>query len=125
MRPQWGAFGRAKQALSACFVNPLAIEPTSPARLDLAKTMLPAQGTRKLTSSTCCTTTPARTLPRQSADLRRVCRRRACDLRAGARAAAGAALHAAMSTARRTLPGAARVGIGGPVGSGKTALVER
>jgi urease accessory protein len=28
-------------------------------------------------------------------------------------------------TARKKLPGAARIGIGGPVGSGKTALVER
>ena len=26
MRPQWGAFGKAKQALSASFVNPLACE---------------------------------------------------------------------------------------------------
>ena len=25
MRPQWGAFGKAPAALSACFVHPLAI----------------------------------------------------------------------------------------------------
>ena len=48
MRPQWGAFGRAKQALSACFVNPLAIEADIAGRLDLAKPVLPATGTRKL-----------------------------------------------------------------------------
>src|SRR6478736_1363329 len=48
MRPQWGAFGRAKQALSACFVNPLAIEADIAGRLDLAKKLLPAAGTRKL-----------------------------------------------------------------------------
>jgi urease subunit alpha len=48
MRPQWGAFGRAKQALSACFVNPLAIEADIAGSLDLAKVVLPATGTRKL-----------------------------------------------------------------------------
>ena len=37
MRPQWGAFGRAKQALSACFVNPLAHRATTwPGGSDLA-----------------------------------------------------------------------------------------
>ena len=30
-----------------------------------------------------------------------------------------------MTMARAKLPGVARIGIGGPVGSGKTALVER
>jgi urease subunit alpha len=48
MRPQWGAFGRAKQALSACFVNPLAIAGDLAGKLDLAKALLPAKGTRKL-----------------------------------------------------------------------------
>jgi urease subunit alpha len=48
MRPQWGAFGRAKQALSACFVNPLAIEADIAGSLDLAKPVLAATGTRKL-----------------------------------------------------------------------------
>jgi urease subunit alpha len=48
MRPQWGAFGRAKQALSACFVNPLAIEADIAGQLDLEKPVLPAIGTRKL-----------------------------------------------------------------------------
>jgi len=48
MRPQWGAFGRAKQALSACFVNPLAIEADIAGKLDLAKKLLPTAGTRKL-----------------------------------------------------------------------------
>ena len=49
MRPQWGAFGRAKQALSASFVNPLAIDADIAGRLDLAKTLLPTGATRKLT----------------------------------------------------------------------------
>ena len=51
MRPQWGAFGRAKQALSACFVNPLAIERGLAERLDLRKMLLPARGTRGLSKS--------------------------------------------------------------------------
>jgi urease subunit alpha len=37
MRPQWGAFGRAKHALSACFVNPLATRPISRGSSSLAK----------------------------------------------------------------------------------------
>jgi urease subunit alpha len=48
MRPQWGAFGVAKQALSACFVHPLAIENGLAGRLGLRKALLPARGTRKL-----------------------------------------------------------------------------
>jgi urease subunit alpha len=48
MRPQWGAFGRAKQALSACFVNPRAIAAGIASRLELSKPLLPARGTRKL-----------------------------------------------------------------------------
>lgn len=48
MRPQWGAFGRAKQALSANFVHPSAIARDLAGRLDLRKELLPARGTRKL-----------------------------------------------------------------------------
>lgn len=48
MRPQWGAFGRAKEALSACFVSPLAIDDDIVGKLDLKKAVLPATGTRKL-----------------------------------------------------------------------------
>ncbi len=48
MRPQWGAFGRAKQALSASFVNPLAIERGIVDKLGLRKMVLPTRGTRKL-----------------------------------------------------------------------------
>jgi urease subunit alpha len=51
LRPQWGAFGRAAPALSACFVHPLAIDRGLKAELGLAKTLLPAQGTRKLTKA--------------------------------------------------------------------------
>jgi urease subunit alpha len=48
LRPQWGAFGRAKQALSACFVNGQAIEAGIADKLGLAKSLLAARGTRKL-----------------------------------------------------------------------------
>jgi len=51
MRPQWGAFGLAKQALSACFVHPLAIEADLGSSLGLRKALLPAQGTRKLSKA--------------------------------------------------------------------------
>ena len=48
MRPQWGAFGRAKQALSASFVNPAALANDLAGRLDLSKALLPSRGTRRL-----------------------------------------------------------------------------
>src|SRR6266576_891547 len=48
MRPQWGAFGRAPAALSACFVHPLAIARDLPGELGLSKKMLPVGGTRGL-----------------------------------------------------------------------------
>lgn len=48
MRPQWGAFGTARKALGASFVNPLAIESGLADRLGLTKTLLPTRGTRKL-----------------------------------------------------------------------------
>jgi len=48
MRPQWGAFGRAPAALSACFVHPLAIARDLPGELGLSKKMLPVGGTRRL-----------------------------------------------------------------------------
>jgi urease subunit alpha len=49
MRPQWGAFGRAKQSLSACFVNPRALTHDLAGKLELKKMLLPSRGTRKLT----------------------------------------------------------------------------
>ncbi len=51
LRPQWGAFGRAKEALSACFVNPRAIEASLAQTLDLKKPLLPASGTRGLSKA--------------------------------------------------------------------------
>jgi urease subunit alpha len=51
LRPQWGAFGRAAPALSACFVHPLAIENGLAATLGLSKRLLPASGTRTLRKS--------------------------------------------------------------------------
>lgn len=51
MRPQWGAFGQAKQALSACFVNRSAVDADIGAKLGLTKAVLPAKGTRKLNKS--------------------------------------------------------------------------
>ena len=48
LRPQWGAFGRAKEPLSACFVHPSAIEKGRAAELGVKKSFLPARGTRQL-----------------------------------------------------------------------------
>ena len=48
MRPQWGAFGEARKALSASFVNPLAIDGGLAGALGLTKALLPTAGTRKL-----------------------------------------------------------------------------
>src|SRR6266700_511412 len=48
MRPQWGAFGRAPAALSACVVHPLAIARDLPGELGLSKKMLPVGATRGL-----------------------------------------------------------------------------
>jgi urease subunit alpha len=48
MRPQWGAFGRAKQHLSVNFVTQPAVDYDIQGRLELAKQCLPAKGTRKL-----------------------------------------------------------------------------
>jgi urease subunit alpha len=51
MRPQWGSFGRAPQALSVNFVNRLAVEADTGAALGLHKLLLPAFGTRTLRKS--------------------------------------------------------------------------
>jgi len=51
MRPQWGAFGVAKQPLSACFVNPAAVAADIAGTLGLGKQMLTSRGTRKLNKS--------------------------------------------------------------------------
>ena len=51
LRPQWGAFGRAKQALSACFVHPRAIARGLGEALGLRKALLGASGTRGLCKS--------------------------------------------------------------------------
>lgn len=51
MRPQWGAFGQAKQPLSACFVNQAAVDADIASKLDLRKQILAAKGTRKLNKS--------------------------------------------------------------------------
>jgi len=51
LRPQWGAFGRAAPALSACFVHPTAIEHGLAAQLGLTKRLLAAEGTRGLTKA--------------------------------------------------------------------------
>ena len=49
LRPQWGAFGAARNALSVNFAAQLAVERDAAGRLGLAKPLLPARGTRKLT----------------------------------------------------------------------------
>ncbi len=51
MRPQWGAFGRAAPALSACFVHPAALDRELGRTLGLSKALLPARGTRTLRKS--------------------------------------------------------------------------
>lgn len=48
MRPQWGAFGRAPQGLSANFVCAASMGQGLEERLDIRKALLPAQGTRTL-----------------------------------------------------------------------------
>lgn len=48
MRPQWGAFGQAKKALSASFVSQRFMAEDGSARLGLTKPCLPVSGTRKL-----------------------------------------------------------------------------
>jgi urease subunit alpha len=51
LRPQWGAFGVAKQALSVNFAHPYAVEAGLGAKLGLAKPLLPARGTRGLSKT--------------------------------------------------------------------------
>ena len=51
LRPQWGAFGKAAPALSACFVHPLAIKRGLREELGISKLLLPASGTRGLKKS--------------------------------------------------------------------------
>ncbi len=49
LRPQWGAYGAARNALSVNFAAQLAVERNVAGQLGLAKPLLPARGTRKLT----------------------------------------------------------------------------
>ncbi|MBT5674904.1 MAG: urease subunit alpha [Rhodospirillaceae bacterium] len=49
MRPQWGAFGKAKEALSMSFVSQAAMDADVAGKLGLAKTVAPVKGTRSLT----------------------------------------------------------------------------
>ena len=135
MRPQWGAFGRAAPGS----VGKLRASARHRSRTEgRAWTVQSAVARARHAQALEVRHDVERRLPeysRRSADLRRLCRRRDRDLRAGARAAAGAALHVAVtamhdrvafSTPRPAATvGAARIGIGGPVGSGKTALIER
>ncbi len=51
LRPQWGAYGLAKQGLSVCFVHPLAVEADLGGALGLRKALLPARGTRRLSKA--------------------------------------------------------------------------
>ena len=48
MRPQWGAFGEARKALSVNFANQLAVERDIGGRLGITKQVLAVRGTRKL-----------------------------------------------------------------------------
>lgn len=51
LRPQWGAFGKAAQNLSASFVHPSAIENNLAEKLGLGQMLLPTSGTRDLTKA--------------------------------------------------------------------------
>jgi urease subunit alpha len=51
MRPQWGAFGKAKEALSMSFVSQAAMDVDIAGKLGLAKTVAPVKGTRSLTKA--------------------------------------------------------------------------
>ena len=51
MRPQWGAFGRAKEALSLSFVSQAAADADIAGRLGLESRTVPVRGTRKLAKS--------------------------------------------------------------------------
>lgn len=48
-RPQWGAYGQAKKALSVTFMAGAAIDADIPGRLGLEKRCVPTRGTRTLT----------------------------------------------------------------------------
>ena len=48
MRPQWGAFGRAKQGLSVCFATQTGVDAGVAERLGMTKPILAARGTRKI-----------------------------------------------------------------------------
>ena len=135
LRPQWGAFGRAAAALSACFVHPLAIDRGLKSELGLSKALLPAHGNAQAFQIRHDVERFLSEYSRRSPDLRRLRGWRTGNVRAGTRVAARATLHAPMtmmhdsaafSASRKPAKiGAARIGIGGPVGSGKTALIER
>ncbi len=49
LRPQWGAFGSAPQALSLAFVSQAAMDRDIKGRLDLRTEVVPAKNTRRLT----------------------------------------------------------------------------
>ncbi|GLK66888.1 urease subunit alpha [Hansschlegelia plantiphila] len=51
LRPQWGAYGKAAPALSACFVHPLAIARGLREELGISKRLLAAGGVRSLTKA--------------------------------------------------------------------------
>ena len=51
MRPQWGAYGKAKEALSMSFVNQAAVDADIAGTLGLSKTVAAVKGTRSLSKS--------------------------------------------------------------------------
>ena len=117
----------AKQALSACFVNPLAIEARY--RAAARPRQDAASGAAARASSTSSDmlhndACPKITVNPQTFDVFVDGELATCE--PAQRAAAGADATCCDDRGHApNVPGAARVGIGGPVGSGKTALVER
>ncbi len=128
----WGGLGRATQAVSFNSMSKLAIDAGVTETLGLNKTTLPIKSVRHLRKQH-MVRNDALLLDRgRPANLRGPRRRPAADVRADEESPADAEVHAQMNqlspdtATERTRPiAAARVGIGGPVGSGKTAMVER
>ena len=124
----WGALGAAPQQLGVNFVSRLALEAGVGAELGLGKRMVPIKNVRKLRKSDMVRNAamPHVEVDPQTFEVR--ADGKPADVPAGRPRSALAKVHAAMTAMTNLRPqrtAAARVGIGGPVGSGKTALVER
>ena len=124
----WGALGAAPQQLGVNFVSKLAAEAGVGAKLGLGKRMVPIKNVRKLRKSDMVRNSamPHVEVDPQTFEVRADGKLLMCP--PAVESSTVAEVYAAMTAKRAGAGGriaAARVGIGGPVGSGKTALVER